>query len=79
MLLDTPSLKPDVENDAHKSGWSRPIYALRNGLEILLGHLEREGNQFALLSGDAQGRMNAAFRLNEFSLLSRVAGVAVPI
>jgi hypothetical protein len=79
MLLDKPSLKPNVENDAHKSGWSRPIYALRNGLEILLGHLEREGNQFVLLSGDAQGRMNAAFRLNEFSLLSRVAGVAVPI
>lgn len=79
MLLEKLPAIPDVRCEVRKSGWSRPIYAIRRGLETLLGHLEREGNQYALLSNTSGNGVRAALRIDELSELNRVAGVAVPV
>jgi hypothetical protein len=77
LLQDIPSL-PNARGERVKSGWSRPIYVLLRGLEIVCGHLERDGNDYALLSG-ANDAIKASLRQEELTRLSRVAGVAVPV
>lgn len=79
MLLEKFPTIPDVRSDARKSGWSRSIYALRRGLETLLGHLEQNGNQFALLSDGSGSAVKAVLRVEEVPELNRVAAVAVPV
>ena len=66
MLLEEIPAIPDTRSDASKHGWSRPLYALRQGLETIFGHLEREGSSFALLTGsDAlHGRVVFSLRAN---------------
>jgi hypothetical protein len=78
LFLETIPLIPDPQNDAKKKGWSRPIYVLRRGLEIFCGYLERDGNQYAVLSNPRQ-EAKAIFRAEEFSQLSTVGGVVVPV
>jgi hypothetical protein len=78
LLEDTPAI-PDIRSEQRKSGWSRPIYALRRGLQIVLGHLEGEGNQYALLSSASGGDVKASFRADELPQLTRLAGIALPV
>ena len=77
LLEEIPSI-PDTRAEKVRSGWSRPIYVFRRGLEVVCGYLEKDGNQYALLSGSEVG-IRASFRTEELSQLSRVVGVAVPI
>ena len=70
LLEDTPSMP-----DPH---WSRPIYALRRGLEVMCGYLEKNGRNYAVLSG-ASGEIKARFHTEDLGHLSRVTGVAVPV
>lgn len=79
MLLEKLAAIPDLRRDVRKSGWSRPIYAVRRGLETVLGYLERDGNQHVLLSDSSGGDQNATVRADELSQLHRVAGIAVPV
>jgi hypothetical protein len=78
LLLEGIASVPDTRSERTKSGWSRPMYVFRKGFEIACGFLERDGNQFALLSG-ADGPIHTSFRAEALSQLSRVAGVAVPV
>jgi hypothetical protein len=78
LLLEKISVPPDPRSEVRKTGWSRPIYLLRRGLEIVCGYLERNGNEYALLARAFDG-VQATFRANELDQLSRVAGVAVPV
>jgi hypothetical protein len=78
LFLGTIPWLPDPQNDAKKTGWSRPIYVLRRGLKIFCGYLERDGNQYALLSNLRQ-EPKAVFRAEDFSELNNVAGVVVPV
>jgi hypothetical protein len=78
LLEKTPAI-PDVRSELRKSGWSRPIYVLRTGLQIVLGHLEGKGNEYALLSDTSGGGAKATLRADELPKLSRLAGVAVPV
>lgn len=78
MLLEKVPGTPDTRSDAKKTGWGRSIYALRRGAEIFLGHLEREDNQYALLSNTGNG-LPITFGQDELDQLSRVSGVAVPV
>jgi len=78
LLLEQIPSVPDTRRERAKSGWSRPIYVLRRGLEVVCGHLEREGNDYALLSG-TNDDVKASFRAEDLSRVSRVAGVAVPV
>jgi len=78
LLLEQIPSVPDTRRESAKSGWSRPIYVLRRGLEIVCGHLESEGTGYALLSG-ANDAVKASFCAEDLSRVSRVAGVAVPV
>lgn len=79
LLLGAIPGTPDTRSDAKKTGWSRPIYALRRGAEILCGHLEQDGDQYALLSNIHGGGPPVRFRRDDLPHLSRVCGVAVPV
>jgi hypothetical protein len=79
MLLEEIPKIPDTQSEGRTRGWSRPLYVLRRGLETFCGYLEREGNQFALLSNSYSGGVRVAFRAEELPSLNRVAGVAVPV
>lgn len=79
VLLEQIAGVPDTRSDARKRGWSRPIYALRRGAEILCGHLEQDGDQFALLFNSQSSATPVRFRRDELNQLSRVSGVAVPV
>jgi len=77
MLLEQIPKILDTRSDRGKTGWSRPLYVLRRGLQTFCGSLEREGNQYALLSSSCNGGVKVAFRGDELPSLRRVAGVAV--
>jgi hypothetical protein len=79
MLLEKVLAIPDLRAAEHKRGWSRPIYVLRRGAEILSGYLEREGNNFALLTSRQDGSARMTFRPGEFGNVSLVSGIAVPV
>lgn len=79
MLLEKIQGTPDPSREVRKNGWNRPIYALRRGAEIFCGHLEREGNRYALFSNAQERASPIQFRHDELPHLNRVFGVAVPI
>jgi hypothetical protein len=76
-LNESPSI-PDLQSDRAKSGWSRPIYVLRRGLEFICGYLDRDGDQYALLAG-VNGKIKGSFRTEDLAQLRRVSGIAVPV
>jgi hypothetical protein len=77
MVLDTVPTVPDIRNESRKTGWSRPIYSLRKGLEIVCGHLEQDGDQYALLSNALGSALPVRFGRDELHRLNRVSGIAV--
>jgi hypothetical protein len=79
MLLEKVPGSHDLRSDARKTGWGRSIYALRRGAEFFLGHLERDGNQYALLSNAHRSVLPIKFHQNGLVELSRVSGIAVPV
>jgi hypothetical protein len=79
LLLNDVSVEPDIRAEQRKSGWSRPIYVLRRGMESLCGYLERDNGGYALISTPYGHGTKAVIRKNELSRLYRVAGAAVPV
>ncbi|HEY4380130.1 MAG TPA: hypothetical protein VGN01_07270 [Acidobacteriaceae bacterium] len=51
----------------------------RRGAEILCGHVEQDGDQYALLANIHGGALPVRFRRDELPELSRVSGIAVPV
>ncbi|WP_263337496.1 hypothetical protein [Acidicapsa dinghuensis] len=78
LLLERVSSIPDTRREGRRYGWSRPIYVLRKGLEMICGHLARDGDQFALLA-DRVGEVKQTFRIDSLAQLNRVSGIAVPV
>lgn len=62
-----------------KGGWTRPIYVLRRGLDFLMGYLEPDSGNYALLSNTEVGPRRELLRFDELSSLRSVAGIAVPV
>jgi hypothetical protein len=79
MLLEELPTIPDTRSDGSRKGWSRPIYVLRRGVEILCGYLERDGNRFALLTNSQEESPKVTLHPDELRDVSRVCGVAVPV
>jgi len=79
MLLEKLPTIPDTRSDGSRKGWSRPIYVLRRGVEILCGYLERDGNRFALLTNSQEESPKLTLHSDELRNVSRVCGVAVPV
>lgn len=79
MFLEKAPAIPDVQSEQRKTGWSRPIYVLRRGLETIFGYLERDGDGYALLSSAYGYGSKIPFGKYELKDLRRVACVLVPI
>jgi len=78
MLLEDVQEIPDARSDASKHGWSRPLYALNRGMETMLGHLECEGSDFALLSKRDARSVRVMFGQDELQNLRLVCGALIP-
>lgn len=78
ILLEQLSAIPNMRSEATKTGWARSLYVLRKEMGYFCGYLEREGEQYAIVS-DAGGEAKIAFRSDELPSLNRVAGIAVPV
>lgn len=79
MLIEKLPSIPDTRSDWSKKGWSRPIYVLRRGIEVLCGYLERDGSTFSLLTSDPEGTSKVLLLPDELDNLGGVTGVAVPV
>jgi hypothetical protein len=79
VLDEAATVAPDLTRDAGKSGWSRSLYALRRGTEFLFGHLEQEGERFAIHSNQDGNGSLSALEDAEVSEARRVVGIAMPV
>lgn len=79
MLLEDLLTVPDIRSDASKRGWSRPLYVFAKGLDMFFGHLEREGDNFALLKNPNSQSTQFVFSQSELPNLRRVCGVIAPV
>jgi hypothetical protein len=79
MLLEEVSAIPDVGSDARKKGWSRPLYVLRRGIEMVFGYLVRDGNHLALLTNDDAIPAKTVIQHADLPNLRRVCGAVIPV
>ena len=79
LVLERVSGSPYSRGDVRRAGWARTIYALRRGAEFLCGHLERDGDRFALVTKAHESGAPITFGQDELPHLSRIAGVAIPV
>ncbi len=77
LMLEPCSGHVEAQHDSTRRGWSRPMYALRRGVEILFGHLETEGDGFRFLSVQLPEH-KTSLRVNEFRNLRRIVGIVAP-
>ena len=78
VLVEDPPGSPDLNRERSVSGWSRPLYTIRQGVKQVLGYLVRDGNQCALLSATG-GEAAIVLGADDSASLRRVAGVAIPV
>lgn len=67
-----------LESTSIRHGWSHPLYVLQQGLDLVLGYLQREGEQFALSDGSPQAHGHS-LSLGDLQRLRPVFGIAVPL
>jgi hypothetical protein len=79
LLLEKAPVTPDTEGESTRSGWSRPIYVLRKGLEAICGYLQRDGDRLVLLTDREAKPANVPLHGEDLQRLNRVTGVAVPV
>jgi hypothetical protein len=79
LFLNQVAAVPDPNSEMTKTAWSRPIYVFRRGAEIFCGHLQRDGNRYALLWKNKEEVNSVRFSRNELSGLHMVRGIAVPL
>ncbi|WP_353071732.1 hypothetical protein [Tunturiibacter gelidiferens] len=78
LLEEIPGL-PEIESETTKTGWSRRVYALRRGADLLCGYLDRNDNQYVLLAGVHGIGEVISVHQDDLHQLSYVSGVAVPV
>jgi hypothetical protein len=79
MFLEKTSTIPDLQSEQKKTGWSRPIYVLRRGLETICGYIERDGAGYALLSSAYGCGSKTPFGKGELKDLWRAGCVLIPV
>lgn len=79
ILLEELAATPDVHGEELRTGWQRPLYALRRGLDVIFGFLEREGASLLLLSTKEAGSLPVRFDISEIQNLQRVCGAVVRV
>jgi hypothetical protein len=79
MFLENDLAILDFQSAQRKTGWSRPIYVLRRGLETICGYLEKDDDGYALLSSTHGYGSKITFGKGELKDLRRVGCVLVPV
>jgi hypothetical protein len=80
LLLDDVSFSPEHYRDEPRgTGWSRPIYALRRGAEVICGYLGVDQDRYVLTKDPRGQELAAVAHRTEAHQLSRVCGIAVPV
>jgi hypothetical protein len=79
LLLLEEFAEPSSLSGSTKTGWSRPLHALRRGTELALGYLNREGNQFVIDSSQPTSLSLSNVSGDEIRELRLVSGIAVPV
>lgn len=79
MLLEKTPADLNEHDLRRGTGWSRPVYALQRGIEVVCGFLSAEHNGFTLTSSPHGKVAKARLRAEELRNLRRVIGVAVPL
>jgi hypothetical protein len=79
ILLDEILGVPEIESDRTKTGWSRRVYALRRGPDLLCGYLDRNENHYVLLAGAHSAGEAISVHQDDLHQLSYVSGVAIPV
>jgi hypothetical protein len=79
MFLERALAIPDVQNEQKKAGWSRPIYVLRRGFNIICGYLEKDGAGYALLSSVHGYGSKTTLAKDELKDLWRASCVFIPV
>ena len=79
LVLEKPPAVPDVHTEQRRTGWSRPIYVLRRGVETICGYLERDGSEYALRSSAYGYGSKTTLIGDEFKNLWRAGCVLVPV
>lgn len=79
ILLEEIPDAPEIQSDTTKTGWSRRVYALRRGTDLLCGYLDRNDNRYVLLAGAHGGGEAISVHQDELHQLSYISGVAVPV
>lgn len=77
ILTEELPLKTDLRGDSNKTGWSRPLYVVARGQEILIGHIHAETDQLTLLRGAETA--DISLTPGDLSRIRRVCGAFVPI
>jgi hypothetical protein len=62
-----------------KTGWSRQVYALRRGTDLLCGYLDRSENRYVLLPGGKGFGEAIAIHQDELEQINYVCGAAIPV
>jgi hypothetical protein len=79
ILLEEISGVSEIQHDTTKTGWSRRVYALRRGADLLCGYLDRSDDRYVLLAGAHGAGEAISVHQDELRQLSCITGVAVPV
>lgn len=79
LLLEDQPTTPDPFLDGRGHGWSRPLYALRRGADLIFGPLERDGAHLALLFCKGSSETSILLEPHELPQLRRASGIAIPV
>jgi hypothetical protein len=78
LLENIPGVR-EIQTNTTKTGWSRRVYALRRGENLLCGYLDRNDDRYILLAGAGSAGEVISVRQDELDQLSYISGVAVPL
>jgi len=68
---------PEIQSDTAKTGWSRRIYGLRRGADLLCGYLDRDDSRYVLLADARGAREPILIHQDELPQLKNITGIAV--
>jgi hypothetical protein len=79
ILLEKILSAPEIQSDTPRPGWSRRVYALRRGPDLLCGYMDRSDDRYVLLSGAQSTEEAISVHHDELNQLSYLSGVAIPV
>jgi hypothetical protein len=79
VLLEDVSRAVELQDDVTKTGWSRQLFALRRGTDLLCGYLERNEDRYMFLAGGKGLGEAISVHQDELEQIHYVSGVAIPV